>query len=142
MQTLINLLNKKTNLSPQAITNILKLLDEGATIPFIARYRKEMTGAASDDVLRDFYEVYLSAKRVLDRKEERVSKNIFYGVPLSTQIKQGSFFFTFTFLDKESNALLVQGRLYDSKRLENKIGMIKSDDFKELKEKLGELLNV
>jgi len=70
MQTLINLLNKKTNLNPQAITNILKLLDEGATIPFIARYRKEMTGAASDDVLRDFYEVYLSAKRLLERKEE------------------------------------------------------------------------
>jgi len=70
MQTLINLLNKKTKLNHNAITNILKLLDEGATIPFIARYRKEMTGAASDDVLRDFYEVYLSAKRLLERKEE------------------------------------------------------------------------
>jgi len=70
MQNLITLLNKKTKLTPQAIHNILKLLDEGATIPFIARYRKEMTGGASDDVLRDFYEVYLSAKRLLERKEE------------------------------------------------------------------------
>ena len=43
---------------------------------------------------------------------------------------------------KDSNALLVQGRLYDSKRLENKIGTIHSDEFKALKEKLGELLNV
>jgi len=70
MQNLITLLSNKTKLNPQAITNILKLLDEGSTIPFIARYRKEMTGGVSDDVLRDFHEVYLSAKRLLDRKEE------------------------------------------------------------------------
>ena len=70
MQSLITLLSQKTKLNPKAITNILKLLDEGSTIPFIARYRKEMTAGASDDVLRDFYEVYMSAKRLLDRKEE------------------------------------------------------------------------
>ena len=69
-QNLVNILAKKTPLNPKVITNILKLLDEGATIPFIARYRKEMTGSASDDQLRDFYEVYLSAKRLLERKEE------------------------------------------------------------------------
>ncbi len=70
MQNLITLLSNKTKLDSKAITNILKLLDEGSTIPFIARYRKEMTGGASDDVLRDFYEVYMSAKRLLNRKEE------------------------------------------------------------------------
>jgi uncharacterized protein len=69
-QNLITLLSNKTKLNPKAIINILKLLDEGSTIPFIARYRKEMTGGASDDVLRDFYEVYLSAKRLFERKEE------------------------------------------------------------------------
>ncbi len=73
MQNLITLLTQKTSLPQKAITNILKLLDEGSTIPFIARYRKEMTGGASDDVLRDFYEVYMSAKRLLDRKEEIVN---------------------------------------------------------------------
>ena len=73
MQNLITLLSQKTLLSKKAIINILKLLDEGSTIPFIARYRKEMTDGASDDVLRDFYEVYLSAKRLLDRKEEIVN---------------------------------------------------------------------
>ncbi len=72
MQNLITLLSNKTQLNQKSITNILKLLDEGSTIPFIARYRKEMTGGASDDVLRDFYEVYMSAKRLLDRKEEIV----------------------------------------------------------------------
>ena len=51
MQNLITLLSNKTKLNSKAITNILKLLDEGSTIPFIARYRKEMTDGASDDVL-------------------------------------------------------------------------------------------
>ncbi|MEA3330297.1 MAG: type II toxin-antitoxin system PemK/MazF family toxin [Campylobacterota bacterium] len=73
---------------------------------------------------------------------KKYSKNIFFGVPLSTQIKEGSFFFAFKLNTKQSNALLVQGRVYDIKRLENKIGKISQDDFKELKVKLGELLNV
>jgi uncharacterized protein len=70
MNDLIYLLSQKTSLQKNHISNILKLLDEGATIPFIARYRKEMTGEASDDTLRNFYEIYLSAKRLLERKEE------------------------------------------------------------------------
>ena len=73
MQNLITLLTEKTKLKPQAISNILKLLNEGATIPFIARYRKEMTGGASDDQLRDFYEVYMRMKRVQERKEEIIA---------------------------------------------------------------------
>lgn len=73
---------------------------------------------------------------------KKYSKNIFFGIPLSTQIKQGSFFFEFQLNNKPSNALLVQSRIYDSKRLENKIGTISQDDFKELKIKLRELINV
>ncbi|MCH9739327.1 MAG: RNA-binding transcriptional accessory protein [Epsilonproteobacteria bacterium] len=72
MQNLITLLTQKTPLNNHQITNILKLLDEGSTIPFIARYRKEMTGGATDDELREFHETYLSTKRLLDRKEEIV----------------------------------------------------------------------
>ncbi len=72
MQPLITLLTQKSSLSAQAVANILKLLEEGATIPFIARYRKEMTGGASDETLREFYELYSSAKRLLARKEEIV----------------------------------------------------------------------
>ena len=70
MQTLIDLLHSKTKLSHEHIKNILKLLDEGSTIPFIARYRKEMTGGASDEVLRDFESVYTSSKKLLERKDE------------------------------------------------------------------------
>ncbi|WP_325335941.1 Tex family protein [Sulfurimonas sp.] len=70
MNNLINLLTKKTALKKEHIQNILKLLDEGATIPFIARYRKEMTGGADDEVLREFETIYVSAKKLLERKEE------------------------------------------------------------------------
>lgn len=70
MQTLITLLCEKTKLKQEHIKNILKLLDEGSTIPFIARYRKEMTGSANDEVLRDFESIYLSSKKLLERKAE------------------------------------------------------------------------
>ena len=73
---------------------------------------------------------------------KRYSKNLFFGIPLSTRIKDGSFFFTFLLNGKQSNALLVQAKVYDTKRLENRIGMIGKDDFTTLKRKLRELLNV
>ncbi len=70
MNSLVKLLAQKTKLKQTYIINILNLLDEGATIPFIARYRKEMTGGADDEVLREFEGVYLSAKKLLERKAE------------------------------------------------------------------------
>ena len=70
MQNLTALLAQKTTLNPEQITNILSLLDKGDTIPFIARYRKELTGGADDEQLRVFHDVYLSVKRLLERKEE------------------------------------------------------------------------
>jgi uncharacterized protein len=70
LSQLTQLIHDKTGIQPQYIKNILKLLDEGATIPFIARYRKEMTGGASDELLREFELVYLSAAKLLERKEE------------------------------------------------------------------------
>lgn len=70
MQNLITILAKKTTLNEKQIQNILTLLDKGDTIPFIARYRKELTGNADDEVLRIFHDVYISAKRLLERKEE------------------------------------------------------------------------
>ena len=73
---------------------------------------------------------------------KKFNNHIFYGIPLSTKIKQGSFFFEFTLNAKQSNALLVQGRIYDAKRLENKIGMISKDDFNDLKNSLKELLDI
>ena len=70
MQNLLQLLEQKTGLKSQIISNILKLLEEGATIPFIARYRKELTGGADDETLRAFEELYNSTKKLLERKED------------------------------------------------------------------------
>ncbi len=70
MQKLLDLLAQKTNLKPDIISNILKLLEEGATIPFIARYRKELTGGADDETLRAFEDIYTSTKKLLERKED------------------------------------------------------------------------
>ncbi|MBU0632855.1 RNA-binding transcriptional accessory protein, partial [bacterium] len=70
MQNLTDILTQKTALKKEHIENILKLLDDGSTIPFIARYRKDMTGGASDEVLREFEIIYLASKKLLERKEE------------------------------------------------------------------------
>jgi len=68
MQNLIAILAKKTTLNEKQISNILTLLEKGDTIPFIARYRKELTGNADDEQLRLFNDVYMTAC-VYDCKE-------------------------------------------------------------------------
>jgi len=70
MQNLTTLLAQKTTLDEKQIINILALLDKGDTIPFIARYRKELTGGVDDAQLREFNDIYVSAQRLFDRKEE------------------------------------------------------------------------
>ncbi|MDX4049547.1 Tex-like N-terminal domain-containing protein [Aliarcobacter skirrowii] len=67
---LIDILEKKTLLSKNIIENIIKLLDEGCTIPFIARYRKEFTNSATDEQLRDFEEIFKYSKKLLNKKED------------------------------------------------------------------------
>lgn len=87
MQTLTNLLTNKTKLKELYVKNILKLLDEGSTIPFIARYRKELTGAANDEVLREFEDIYIYSKKLLERKNE-ISRLITQKATLSNAIKK------------------------------------------------------
>ncbi|RXJ83616.1 helix-hairpin-helix domain-containing protein [Arcobacter sp. CECT 8985] len=70
MSQLIEVLKKKTNLKDIHIKNILMLLEDGCTIPFIARYRKDLTGNATDEVLRDFNDIYEYSKKLIDRKNE------------------------------------------------------------------------
>ncbi len=72
---------------------------------------------------------------------KRFSKTMFFGIPLSTQTKKGSFFFGFDFLETQtSTVLLVQAKMYDVKRLDKKMGMMKKDDFESLKKQFGSLL--
>lgn len=86
MNSLIELISLKTGLTSNVVTNILKLLEEGSTIPFIARYRKEMTGGATDEQLREFENIYGYSKKLLDRKEE-VARLIGERSELSEELK-------------------------------------------------------
>ena len=55
--------------------NIITLLDEGNTIPFIARYRKEMHGSMDDQLIREFSEK-LEYLRNLDKRREEIRELI------------------------------------------------------------------
>ena len=87
MQKLIDTISYKTNLKKEYVSNILKLLTEGSTIPFIARYRKELTGGASDEVLREFEMIYHNSQRLLQRKDE-ISRLISERAVLSDSLKK------------------------------------------------------
>lgn len=73
MADLITLLEEKTSFSKSVIQNILKLLDDGCTIPFIARYRKDLTSNATDEQLRNFEDIYNYSLKLISRKEEIIS---------------------------------------------------------------------
>ncbi|MGO1042714.1 Tex family protein [Clostridioides difficile] len=66
------ILKNEFNLKDEQINNTLKLIDEGNTIPFIARYRKEMTGEMSDVTLREFYEKLMYLRNLQSRKDDVV----------------------------------------------------------------------
>lgn len=65
------ILAKEFNIKEQYATNIISLLDEGNTIPFIARYRKEMHGSMDDQLIREFSEK-LEYLRNLDKRREEI----------------------------------------------------------------------
>lgn len=64
------ILKSEFNLRDEQIDNVIKLIDEGNTIPFIARYRKEMTGEMSDVVLRQFNDRLTYLRNLQSRKED------------------------------------------------------------------------
>lgn len=70
-----SVLSKEFNIRLDYVNNIINLIDEGCTIPFIARYRKELTGSCDDQVLREFNDrlVYL---RNLEKRKQEISKSI------------------------------------------------------------------
>ncbi|MBR6687523.1 MAG: RNA-binding transcriptional accessory protein, partial [Clostridia bacterium] len=74
----MNILERITNefnLRPQHVENIVELLDQGNTIPFIARYRKELTGHIDDQVLREFSD-RLTYLRNLEKRKQDVQSAI------------------------------------------------------------------
>ena len=70
MDNIANKLVEEFKLKPFQVENAIKLIDEGNTIPFIARYRKEATGELSDEQLRDLFERLTYLRNLEKRKEE------------------------------------------------------------------------
>ena len=75
----MNSINKtiadELNVKESQVDATVKLIDEGNTIPFIARYRKEVTGGLSDEILRDLGE-RLTYLRNLEKRKEEIIKSI------------------------------------------------------------------
>jgi uncharacterized protein len=70
---ILKLLQNEFNMSEAHITNIVSLIDDGNTIPFIARYRKEMTGSCDDQKLREINDRLTYLRNLKKRKEEVIS---------------------------------------------------------------------
>ena len=69
----IKVIAKEFNIKEIQAKNIIELIDDGNTIPFIARYRKEMTGALDDQLLRQIFERLTYLRNLEKRKEEILS---------------------------------------------------------------------
>ncbi len=72
---IIKTLTEEFSLKPFQVENTVKLIDEGNTIPFIARYRKEVTGSLDDQILRELSD-RLSYLRNMDETREKIKKSI------------------------------------------------------------------
>ncbi len=72
---IIQIIAEELDVKYKQVENAVNLIDEGNTIPFIARYRKEVTGGLSDEILRNLGE-RLSYLRNLNERKEEVKKSI------------------------------------------------------------------
>ena len=75
MKSIVDALASELNQKPEYVENVIRLIDEGNTIPFIARYRKEMHGAMDDTTLRNL-ETRLTYLRNLEERRCEIRKSI------------------------------------------------------------------
>ena len=87
MEKIIKLIAEELKIKEKQVEATIKLIDEGNTIPFIARYRKEVTGGLSDETLRDLGE-RLNYLRNLEQRKEEVIKSIDEQGKLTDEILQ------------------------------------------------------
>ncbi|GMQ63136.1 Tex family protein [Vallitalea maricola] len=83
---ILKVLEKELDIKAWQVEATVKLIDEGNTIPFIARYRKEMTGSLSDEILREFND-RLTYLRNLEAKKEQVIASIEEQGKLTAELK-------------------------------------------------------
>ncbi|MFY8259967.1 RNA-binding transcriptional accessory protein Tex [Clostridium perfringens] len=70
MDNINHILSKELGISLKQVTSVIEMLDEGNTVPFIARYRKERTDGLTDEVLRKFNERLTYLRNLESRKED------------------------------------------------------------------------
>ena len=87
MEKIIKIIAEELNVKTSQVEATIKLIDEGNTIPFIARYRKEATGGLSDETLRELNE-RLNYLRNLEQRKEEVIKSIDEQGKLTDEILQ------------------------------------------------------
>ena len=90
MDKIIKIISDELNVKTFQVENAIKLIDEGNTIPFIARYRKEATGGLSDEQLRTLGE-RLNYLRNLEKRKEEVIKSIEEQGKLTDEISHAVF---------------------------------------------------
>ena len=87
MEKIIKTIAEELNIKPTQVDATIKLIDEGNTIPFIARYRKEVTGGLSDEILRDLAD-RLNYLRNLEQRKQEVINSIEEQGKLTDEILQ------------------------------------------------------
>ncbi len=73
MEKIIKTISEELNIKEKQVEATIKLIDEGNTIPFIARYRKEVTGGLSDEILRNLGERLNYLRNLEQRKQEVIN---------------------------------------------------------------------
>ncbi|MBN1951610.1 MAG: RNA-binding transcriptional accessory protein [Bacteroidales bacterium] len=86
MEKYLEKIAKTTQLEAGKIANVLKLLNEGATIPFISRYRKEMTGSMDEVQVAEVRDQYLKLQEI-DKRRETILKTIEEQGKLTPELK-------------------------------------------------------
>ena len=87
MLTISNVLAEEFSIRLNQVQNTLELFNEGATVPFVARYRKERTGGLNEIQLRDISDRYTYLTELEERKET-ILKSIDEQGKLNDQLKE------------------------------------------------------
>ncbi len=87
IQTYIALISKTLNLPQQSVKNTIDLLSEGATVPFISRYRKELTGSLDEVQISDI-KTQLAKLQEVDKRRESILKSIEEQGKLTTDLQK------------------------------------------------------
>lgn len=81
------IISREMNLGPRQASSIIRLFDEGATIPFMARYRKEATGGLDEQMLRTI-QLRLDALREMDKRKEYICTTIRQAGALTPELQE------------------------------------------------------